>query len=244
MDVRKRGDVDVTVLISRLEECKQLMKQLTTSVSVREQCLSLGREPKFCSGDDASMTMVEDREPHTVECSLRKNPQSEFIAAQISAGASVDADASRQSSIVHDGAGRVSRVSADFVVPLLPPSGRHQRHGASVNDSRAVNASDADHNCYASCCNHDQQQQPSLVQRVANHDALLGWREQKLLAALADDEEDADVVISPYESEEQLEPIMRLITKDLSEPYSIYTYRYFIHNWPNLCFLVSERLRA
>nr|CAG4642552.1 EOG090X07BN [Evadne anonyx] len=31
--------------------------------------------------------------------------------------------------------------------------------------------------------------------------------------------------------------IMRLIQKDLSEPYSIYTYRYFIHNWPMLCFL-------
>ncbi|KAG8224266.1 hypothetical protein J437_LFUL001646 [Ladona fulva] len=31
--------------------------------------------------------------------------------------------------------------------------------------------------------------------------------------------------------------IMRLIQKDLSEPYSIYTYRYFIHNWPKLCFL-------
>ncbi|KAA0202249.1 hypothetical protein HAZT_HAZT007915 [Hyalella azteca] len=31
--------------------------------------------------------------------------------------------------------------------------------------------------------------------------------------------------------------IMALIQKDLSEPYSIYTYRYFIHNWPHLCFL-------
>nr|CAG4635487.1 EOG090X07BN [Artemia franciscana] len=31
--------------------------------------------------------------------------------------------------------------------------------------------------------------------------------------------------------------IMKLIQKDLSEPYSIYTYRYFIHNWPRLCFL-------
>ena len=41
-----------------------------------------------------------------------------------------------------------------------------------------------------------------------------------------------------YESEEQMPDIMRLITKDLSEPYSIYTYRYFIHNWPKLCFLV------
>lgn len=43
-----------------------------------------------------------------------------------------------------------------------------------------------------------------------------------------------------YESELQMPDIMRLITKDLSEPYSIYTYRYFIHNWPKLCFLVSN----
>ena len=42
-----------------------------------------------------------------------------------------------------------------------------------------------------------------------------------------------------YESEKQMDDIMRLIQKDLSEPYSIYTYRYFIHNWPRLCFLVS-----
>lgn len=42
-----------------------------------------------------------------------------------------------------------------------------------------------------------------------------------------------------YESELQMPAIMALISKDLSEPYSVYTYRYFIHNWPNLCFLVS-----
>ncbi|GFO00849.1 N-alpha-acetyltransferase 30 [Plakobranchus ocellatus] len=42
-----------------------------------------------------------------------------------------------------------------------------------------------------------------------------------------------------YESERQMPDIMRLITKDLSEPYSIYTYRYFIHNWPRLCFLAK-----
>ena len=41
-----------------------------------------------------------------------------------------------------------------------------------------------------------------------------------------------------YESELQMPDIMKLIQKDLSEPYSIYTYRYFIHNWPHLCFMV------
>lgn len=45
-----------------------------------------------------------------------------------------------------------------------------------------------------------------------------------------------------YQSEEQMEDIMSLITKDLSEPYSVYTYRYFIHNWPKLSFLVSRFL--
>lgn len=43
-----------------------------------------------------------------------------------------------------------------------------------------------------------------------------------------------------YQSELQMPLIMKIIQKDLSEPYSIYTYRYFIHNWPNLCFLVRK----
>ncbi|KAM9703451.1 N-alpha-acetyltransferase 30 [Menidia menidia] len=49
--------------------------------------------------------------------------------------------------------------------------------------------------------------------------------------------DDHDIRYVRYESELQMPWIMRLITKDLSEPYSIYTYRYFIHNWPQLCFL-------
>ena len=42
-----------------------------------------------------------------------------------------------------------------------------------------------------------------------------------------------------YRSEENLPDLTALITEDLSEPYSIYTYRYFLHNWPQLSFLVS-----
>uniref|UniRef100_H2Z7V3 Uncharacterized protein n=1 Tax=Ciona savignyi TaxID=51511 RepID=H2Z7V3_CIOSA len=44
-----------------------------------------------------------------------------------------------------------------------------------------------------------------------------------------------------YSSELQMPAIMHLITKDLSEPYSIYTYRYFIHNWPQLCYLAIHK---
>lgn len=47
-----------------------------------------------------------------------------------------------------------------------------------------------------------------------------------------------------YESELQMPDIIRLIQKDLSEPYSIYTYRYFIHNWPKLCFLAMHETKC
>jgi N-alpha-acetyltransferase 30 len=39
--------------------------------------------------------------------------------------------------------------------------------------------------------------------------------------------------------EKQFLPRIRaLISKDLSEPYSIYVYRYFLYQWGDLCFMV------
>ena len=57
-------------------------------------------------------------------------------------------------------------------------------------------------------------------------------------------EEEDPVEYVVYESELQMPDIMRLIQKDLSEPYSIYTYRYFIHTWPHLCFMVGAAPRS
>lgn len=53
----------------------------------------------------------------------------------------------------------------------------------------------------------------------------------------------ANITYVNYQSEVQMPDIMQLIQKDLSEPYSVYTYRYFIHNWGKLCFLVSSIYR-
>lgn len=50
-----------------------------------------------------------------------------------------------------------------------------------------------------------------------------------------------NIRILPYQDETQINDIMRLITKDLSEPYSIYTYRYFLHNWPEYSFLAFDQ---
>ncbi len=35
-----------------------------------------------------------------------------------------------------------------------------------------------------------------------------------------------------------LSAIRQLISTDLSEPYSIYVYRYFLYQWGDLCFMV------
>jgi len=43
------------------------------------------------------------------------------------------------------------------------------------------------------------------------------------------------VTFVDYRGEEDIPLLMGLVDKDLSEPYSIFTYRYFLHNWPNLC---------
>jgi len=48
------------------------------------------------------------------------------------------------------------------------------------------------------------------------------------------------ITFSTFEKEEQMIELMRLIEKGLSEPYSVYTYRYFINNWPQLCILAHH----
>jgi peptide alpha-N-acetyltransferase len=40
-----------------------------------------------------------------------------------------------------------------------------------------------------------------------------------------------------YKSEAQLPLIERLMEADLSEPYCVFTYRYFVNQWPALCYL-------
>jgi hypothetical protein len=48
------------------------------------------------------------------------------------------------------------------------------------------------------------------------------------------------VVVTQYRDESQIPDIMALMSADLSEPYSIFTYRYFLAGWPKYCLLVSR----
>ena len=53
--------------------------------------------------------------------------------------------------------------------------------------------------------------------------------------------DDYEIEYVDYTDESLLADIQRLVAADLSEPYSIYTYRYFLHNWPNLCICVFAK---
>ena len=81
-------------------------------------------------------------------------------------------------------------------------------------------------NCYSTSC-------------IQNARSVMDSSQYECLQQAIDGLSDPSIAFEEYQNELQMPYIMKLIQKDLSEPYSIYTYRYFIHNWPRLCFLVS-----
>ena len=95
---------------------------------------------------------------------------------------------------------------------------------------------------------HDDTSQPPELDKspetapVPDEDAVVGLLadvslEHNAASSGASADPETGISFIQYQDETQMPLIMKLIQKDLSEPYSIYTYRYFIHNWPNLCFL-------
>ena len=113
---------------------------------------------------------------------------------------------------------------------------------APISDSQAAKAVNGQQS-RAKDNNHDQVIEPSArVSEAESNDP--SSVETKVEQAASQIEclrlQEAEVEYRVYENELQMPDIMRLIQKDLSEPYSIYTYRYFIHNWPHLCFMVRQ----
>lgn len=53
--------------------------------------------------------------------------------------------------------------------------------------------------------------------------------------------EGSEIEYVSYGGEHHLPLIMRLVDEELSEPYSIFTYRYFVYLWPQLSFLAFHR---
>ncbi|CAH1412804.1 unnamed protein product [Lactuca virosa] len=53
--------------------------------------------------------------------------------------------------------------------------------------------------------------------------------------------DESEIEYVSYAGEHHLPLIMRLVDEELSEPYSIFTYRYFVYLWPNLSFLAFHK---
>ncbi|KAI4348386.1 hypothetical protein L6164_009115 [Bauhinia variegata] len=51
----------------------------------------------------------------------------------------------------------------------------------------------------------------------------------------------SDIEYLSYGGEHHLPLIMNLVDQELSEPYSIFTYRYFVYLWPQLSFLAFHK---
>lgn len=51
---------------------------------------------------------------------------------------------------------------------------------------------------------------------------------------------DTNVEYRQYRDEADLPVVMHLVDNELSEPYSIFTYRYFLKQWPHLCFMAFD----
>lgn len=143
----------------------------------------------------------------------------------------------------------------------LEKNDKHKKHQnglvthllKSVEDAENGESADSGHGSSCQDCDCSTGDRPSVLSQVGAVDdgmTRLSLSDSRLAnpAAAADvpgaspdtagvDQYGIKYVV--YESEKQMPDIIRLITKDLSEPYSIYTYRYFIHNWPKLCLLVS-----
>jgi len=50
-----------------------------------------------------------------------------------------------------------------------------------------------------------------------------------------------EITFRNFESEADLKMVMEMITEALSEPYPIYTYRYFLQKWPELGILAYHK---
>lgn len=47
-----------------------------------------------------------------------------------------------------------------------------------------------------------------------------------------------------YKGDVDLGTVAQLVDCELSEPYTVYTYRYFLHQWPTLCYIAYDGEKA
>lgn len=65
--------------------------------------------------------------------------------------------------------------------------------------------------------------------------------QQKMKLLQPEELEDDDFVYVSYTGEKQMKLIQELCAANLSEPYSVFTFRFFVNNWPYLTYLAMDK---
>ena len=65
--------------------------------------------------------------------------------------------------------------------------------------------------------------------------------ESKIMQSDAPKMNDDQILFRTFEGEADLQTIISMIEQELSEPYPIYTYRYFVQKWPHLTYMAYKR---
>jgi len=183
-----------------------------------------GRHTASAGDDEANAEFVDSQ--HSTANGLSLSPVNKYTDSQLTDGTLVHSQDATESCLNCSTA--ACKQTSEFSRETLLVE-TAQEHEESETQAEAS---------YSSSC-----EQPTLASDLSN--LSIADKDSGSLTVPSDDsvaaQSDAEhpkIRYIVYESEQQMEAIMQLITRDLSEPYSIYTYRYFIHNWPKLCFLV------
>jgi len=86
-------------------------------------------------------------------------------------------------------------------------------------------------------CTHYQMKKAVPDEGAAVDAATTECREEVGKSETVSTPERPNLTYSIFSDVSQLDDITTLIDQELSEPYSVYTYRYFIYNWPQLCIM-------
>lgn len=125
---------------------------------------------------------------------------------------------------------RLSSADMSAYTDKIPTASEQSESAATPKESTAE---------IPSCSNQYYDNQPSTSVSITN-EFQSSSLPKSALSVKSIKTDTVEVTFKEYENELQMPDIMRVIQRELSEPYSIYTYRYFIHNWPKLCFLAMD----
>lgn len=118
--------------------------------------------------------------------------------------------------------------------------GNHNKANASSTNTSVAASSSPDNVNASSIVKHKEADGVTGAGAVVNTTAVADW---SLLNAPIESPFPG-IVFSLFDNENTLKEIMDMIAKDLSEPYSIYTYRYFIFGWPELCIVARHQTES